>query len=129
MEQLKTAWPKANVLRAEEAKPEDLLAGDVLLLACGSWNTGGIEGQMNPYMHRYLKEQAKDVKLAGKKVLLVSLGDHRYHYTCGSADHMKEFVETHGGVVVEPILKIVNEPYGQEKTIVDWAKQVSAHLS
>jgi flavodoxin len=69
------------------------------------------------------------VDLKGKKVLIVSLGDHRYHYTCGSADHMKEFVESHGGVVVEPILKIVNEPYGQEKTVTDWARQVSATLS
>jgi hypothetical protein len=42
---------------------------------------------------------------------------------------MKEFVESHGGVVVEPILKIVNEPYGQEKTVTDWARQVSATLS
>ena len=29
---------------AEKAQPQDLLGGDVLLLASGSWNTGSIEG-------------------------------------------------------------------------------------
>lgn len=128
VDQVKAVWPGAESVRAEQANAEDLLKGGILLLASGSWNTGGIEGQMNPYMHRLLKEQVKDIDLQGKKVLIVSLGDHRYHYTCGSADHMKEFVETHGGKVFEPILKIVNEPYGQEETVKSWVKDVMKKL-
>jgi len=31
---------------AEKAQPQDLLSGDVLLLASSTWNTGGIEGQL-----------------------------------------------------------------------------------
>jgi flavodoxin I len=101
--------------RAEQAVPEDLLRGDVLLLASGSWNTGGIEGQMNPYMHILLKEKATDIDLHGKKVLLIALGDDRYRYTAGALAHLKEFVTMHNGQVIEPALTIVNEPYGQEK--------------
>jgi hypothetical protein len=35
---------------AEKAQPQDLLSGDVRLLASGTWNTGSIEGQLNPHM-------------------------------------------------------------------------------
>lgn len=125
---MKAVWPGAESIRVELAKVEDLQKGDVLCLASSTWNTGGIEGQINPYMHRYLKEQVKDADLQGRRVVLISLGDHRYHYTCGSADHMKEFVETHGGVVVEPMLKIVNEPYGQEEAVKKWVKEISATI-
>ena len=43
------------------AKPEDLLRGDALLLASGTWNTGGPEGQLNPHMHAFLNGAAKAV--------------------------------------------------------------------
>jgi flavodoxin I len=29
---------------AEKARPEDLLRGDIVLLASSTWNTGGVEG-------------------------------------------------------------------------------------
>jgi hypothetical protein len=52
IEELKIEAPEWSTekQRAEDAKPEDLQKGDVLLLASASWNTGGIEGQLNPYM-------------------------------------------------------------------------------
>src|ERR1700722_6314647 len=49
---------------AEKTQPLDLLRGDVLVLASATWNTGGIEGQLNPHMEQLLQEQAKDVDLA-----------------------------------------------------------------
>ena len=39
---------------AEESKPEDLLKGDILILACGTWNTGGSEGQLHIRMDAFL---------------------------------------------------------------------------
>ena len=33
---------------AETTQPQDLLRGDVLLLASATWNTWSIEGQLNP---------------------------------------------------------------------------------
>jgi flavodoxin I len=35
---------------AERTQPQDLLRGDILLLASSTWNTGSIEGQLNPHM-------------------------------------------------------------------------------
>lgn len=107
--------------RAEQAKPEDLLRGDMLLLASGSWNTGGIEGQLNPHMHALLVDHSGDVNLAGKKVLLIALGDERYRYLCNSGHHLRMFVMQHGGEQAGHLLKIVNEPYGQEATVHAWA--------
>lgn len=116
-------------LRAELAQPEDLLKGDMLLLASGSWNTGGIEGQMNPYMHDLLKKRAADIDLNGKKVLLIALGDDRYRYTAKAMVHLMEFVQTHNGVIVEPTLKIVNEPFGQEGKVEQWISDIRSQIS
>ncbi|TSC58934.1 MAG: flavodoxin [Candidatus Peregrinibacteria bacterium Greene0416_19] len=110
------------------AKPEDLLHGDVVVLACGTWNTGGSEGQLSPHMHVYLRDTAKDVDLKGRSFAVIGLGDERYFYTARAGQYLKQFVEQHGGsLVVEP-LKIVNEPYGQEETVRAWAKTLLPHL-
>lgn len=129
MQSLVAAGVTVEKQRAEQAQPEDLLKGDILLLASGSWNTGGAEGQMNPYMDELLKKRAAGVDLGGKKVLLIGLGDSRYRYTVGCMRYMEEFVKTHNGVVVEPVLKIVNEPYGQEKKIEEWLSAFRNQLS
>lgn len=128
---LKEAAPQLWVerQRAELAQPEDLLKGDVLVLASGSWNTGSVEGQLNPHMHALLKVRAANVDLGGKQVVLIGLGDERYHFTAGCLTHFEEFVRTHNGTLVEPVLRIVNEPYGQEETVRDWAKHLATSLS
>lgn len=115
--------------RAELTRPEDLLTGDVLLLATGTWNTGGVEGQLNPHMHALLKEKAKDINLGAKKCAIIALGDARYRYTAGSSVHAEEYVHTHGGELILHTLKIVNEPYGQEKTVENWADQLLSKIS
>lgn len=123
------AIPGAVVTRVERATPDTLLAGDVLLLASGTWNTGGIEGQLNPHMHVLLKGAAKDVDLQGKKVAVVALGDARYRYTANAGNHLEEFVKTHGGTLLGERLTIVNEPYGQEAAVDAWAKTLSTLLA
>lgn len=115
-------------IRAELAKPEDFLAGDAVILASGSWNTGGIEGQMNPHMHE-LFGRAKDVKLDGKRFALIALGDTRYRYTARAGEHMRVFVQTRGGKILEPPLTIVNEPYGQEEKMETWARKLLSFLA
>ena len=128
---LKEKAPKVTVtvIRAEQAKPEDLMKGDVLLLASGTWNTGGGEGQLNPHMHAFLRERAPEVKLKGKKVAVIGLGDARYRYTAKAKDLLEEFVKSHGGELLLPSLKIVNEPYGQEETVKKWAQELAKKLS
>lgn len=118
-----------EVQPAEKVLPEDLLRGDVLILASGSWNTGGQEGQLNPHMHALLRDRAKAVDLAGKKVLCIGLGDSRYHFLLGALTYLEEFVASHGGTLAGPSLKIINEPYGQEEAMEAWARQILPSLA
>ncbi len=108
---------------AEKAQPEDLTKGDVLILGSGTWNTGGIEGQLNMHMDALLKERAEGIDLAGKPCALIALGDDRYHYTCRATEHLMQFVMQHGGTTCAPPLLIVNEPYGQEDKIEKWGEK------
>jgi flavodoxin I len=109
---------------AEKALPQDLLSGDVLLLASATWNTEGIEGQMNPHMWVLLQDKAKTLDLVGKPCACIGLGDHRYFYTARAADHLERYVEAHQGRLIVPTLKIIDEPYGQEEAVRDWGKQL-----
>jgi flavodoxin I len=109
---------------AERTHPQDLLRGDLLLLASSTWNTWSVEGQLNPHMWELLQKEAKELDLAGKPSACVGLGDHRYFYTARAADRLQQYIETHRGRLILPTLKIVDEPYGQEDVVGDWAKQL-----
>ena len=87
---------------AEKTRPQDLLSGDVLLLASSTWNTGGIEGQLNPHMSVLLHDKARALDLAGKPCACIGLGDHRYFYTARAADHLQNYVKGHHGRLIVP---------------------------
>jgi flavodoxin I len=125
IDSLKTMTPGWEIeeTMAEKAQPQDLLSGHVLLLASATWNTGGIEGQLNPHMWMLLNEKAKTLNLAGKPCACIGLGDHRYFYTARAADHLQHYVEAHHGRLIVPTLKIIDEPYGQEEAVRVWGKQ------
>jgi flavodoxin I len=109
---------------AESTQPQDLLSGDVLLLASATWNTGSIEGQLNPYMSVLLQDKARNLDLASKPCAAIGLGDDRYFYTARAADHLEHYVRTHHGRLILPTLRIIAEPYGQEETVRVWGKQL-----
>jgi flavodoxin I len=111
-------------MMAEKTQPQDLLRGDVLLLASATWNTGGIEGQLNPHMSVLLHDKAKALDLAGKPCACIGLGDHRYFFTARAADHLQDYVNAHHGRLIVPTLKIIDEPYGQEEAVRAWGKQL-----
>jgi flavodoxin len=102
-----------------------LLRGDVLVLASSTWNTGSVEGQLNPHMWVLLQEKAKNLDLAGKPCACIGLGDHRYFYTARAADLLQSYVKTHRGRLILPTLKVINEPYGQQGKIRVWANQLA----
>lgn len=107
--------------RAELATAEDLQRGDLLILASGTWNFGGIEGHLNEHMHRLLFEKAGKIALGGKPVALISLGDDRYRFTTRCTERFMQFIKESGARLVHQPLTIVNEPYGQEERIRKWA--------
>lgn len=114
--------------RAELAGAADLLRGDIVILASGTWNTGGREGQLNPHMHELLMDRAKDVALLGKPLSFISLGDDRYYFRTRCTEHFLRFQRDHGGTLFLPPLILVNEPYGQEERILRWGEKLLAAL-
>lgn len=114
---------------AEQARPEDLLRGDVLLLASSTWNSGGIEGQLNPHMLALLDDRAKDLDLASKPCVCIGLGDHRYFYTARAVDLLQRYVLSHHGRQICPALRIVDEPYGQQGAVRTWSEQFAGALT
>lgn len=115
---------EVEVQLCDMAKPEDLLRGDAVLLASGSWNTGGVEGQLNPHMYQYLKKTAKDIDLQQKPVGMIALGDDRYFYTCRSGEHLRNYIQSHNGKVWGDALCIVNDPYDQDDRIEKWVDKL-----
>lgn len=126
--QLQAAGVSVSRQLAESAQPQDLLRGDVLVLGSGTWNTGSVEGQLNPHMHDLLLGRAKDIDLSGKQSALIALGDERYYYTLRAGEYLRTFVQTHGGSLICEQLSIVNEPYGQEERIEKWGVKFLASL-
>jgi flavodoxin len=123
LKRITSGW-EIEVTMAEKAQPQDLLSGDILLLASSTWNTGGIEGQLNPHMWGLLLEKAKSLDLAGKPCACIGLGDHRYFYTARAADHLQNYVKAHHGRLIAPTLKIIDEPYDQEEAVGVWGRRL-----
>jgi flavodoxin len=110
---------------AEKASQQNMLRGSVILLASSTWNTGGVEGQLNPHMSVLLQSKATNLDLAAKPSACIGLGDHRYYYTARAADLLQDYIESHHGRLLLPALRIVDEPYGQEQAILGWGKQLA----
>lgn len=114
--------------RAELTASRHLLLGDLLILASGTWNTGGSEGSLNPHMHELLLERARDADLSGRAMTCISLGDERYYYRTRCTEHFLRFQREHGAVLFFPPLILLNEPYGQEEKIRRWADKLLGRI-
>lgn len=122
--------PTARIIkqRAEVTQPSDLKKSDVLILACGSWNTGNTEGQLSPYMHDLLTVRAVTEDLKGVHATAIGLGDERYFYTARSAEKLTDYLKDHGASLLIPTLKIINDPFDQEKKITVWATELASMI-
>ncbi len=120
-------WAIENTL-AERTQPQDLLRGSILVLASSTWNSQGVEGQLNPHMLALLQDRAQTLDLALMRCACVGLGDHRYFYTARAANRLQHYIESHHGRLIMPPLAIVDEPYGQEDTILAWGAGLAASL-
>lgn len=114
--------------RAETLQLSDLVNDDVVVLASSTWNTGGVEGQLNPHMGQLLKRDG-EFTLSGKRCACVGLGDHRYFYRVRAADLLEQFVRECGGRLIVPTLRIVDEPYGQEQTVRQWGHELAMAIA
>lgn len=130
IEALASLCPNLRVTkqRAESSGAEDLQKGDAVLLACGSWNTNNTEGQLSPFMHEFITVKCAKEDLKGKPIAVIGLGDERYFFQARAGDKLGEYVTTHGGNLILPIFKVVNDPFDQTTKIQAWAKEFAKKL-
>jgi flavodoxin len=119
---------QVKTIPAELATADDLLQCDILLLASGTWNTGGVEGQLNPHMHELLTEREKGIDLQKKSVFLISLGDDRYYFTTRCTERFMQFLKESNGASAGIPLIIFNEPYDQIEKIQKWAEKAAEKM-
>ncbi len=119
---------RINKQKIECTSEEDLHKYQVIIFACGSWNTENIEGQLSPYMHEFIHKKAVDTQLSGVYAAAIGLGDDRYHFTAKAADHLTDFLQKHHATIIVPTMKIINDPYDQINKIQSWAQELSAVL-
>ncbi len=115
--------------RAEMSTGEDLRKANLLLLACGSWNTNNVEGQLQPHMHELLMVRAADSELKGIPAAAIGLGDERYHFTARAAERLTEYLTGRQATLLLPTLKIINDPYDQTAKIEAWTKEFANAIS
>lgn len=123
--------PDLRILRqrAEMSTESDLRKSDILLLACGSWNTNNVEGQLQPHMHELLTIRAADAVLTDIPAAAIGLGDERYFFTARAAEKLTEYLTAHRATLLLPTLKIVNDPFDQTAKIEVWAKELANAIS
>jgi flavodoxin I len=108
----------------ETISEQDLREADAIILASGTWNTEGIEGQLNPYMYRFVHNDFADFDFKKVPVLVIGCGDDRYRYTCRAAQYLEEYVDAHNAKRIEPTLRMINEPYHQHRAIEEWCDAI-----
>ena len=121
-EELETLGHKVSLLRCELAKAEDLLKGDVLILASPTYGHGVLESHFEQFL-----PTADTIDLAGKKCAVIALGDPKYDldYFLESEKILTNFIETHGGEIITDPLKIAKSPLlSLEKHIQRWAEKL-----
>lgn len=119
---------RISLMRVEHATKDDLKDCDLLILGSGTWNYGGVEGQLNETMHRFLFERAEGISLLGRKMAFISLGDDRYYHTTRCTEKFMRFLKASGATMALTPLIIVNEPYGQEEKIKKWSEKLAVVL-
>ncbi len=125
---LREAGQEVTTTRCEKAMAADLTKGDLTILACGTWNADGVEGQLNPHMRAFF-DRVKEADVSRTTLAIVGLGDARYRYTGRCIEHLQKFRMAKKAAQLLPPLLIVNEPYGQEERVRGWAQKVIAALS
>lgn len=92
-----------------EAKPQDLLSYDGILLGSYTWGEGELPDEFLDFY-----EDMDGLDLSGKKIAVFGSGDHAYIHYCAAVDILEKKVTELGAELVQEGLKIEMSPYGSE---------------
>jgi flavodoxin len=125
-----------TVKHASTVAPADLKKADLVILGSCTWERFAgkqrLEGQLQQHIYE-LQQKLYDQKvlLPGRKFAVFALGDSGYTDFAAAADHLVQFVNDLGGVVVGQPLKIDGwffHPERNEKLLTDWATKIAVSI-
>lgn len=125
-QQLRTAGHDVVLNRAEKTNSDVFDTSDVYLLATSTWE----HGELNPFF-RKLYTAMTTLSFAGKRALVIGLGDTRYEPVLfgKGADMLAERWQAQGGQLLTPVFKIDGEPFHQLHLVDAWLQAVLPRLN
>jgi flavodoxin len=112
--------------RAELAGVSEIAKADFLLLASPTYG----HGQLQEHMSAFLKRM-NTLDLKGMPCAAIGLGDPKYEaqYHIESAPVLERFLESHGGKLILPALRISRTPVMHLKGLIPhWTQQLISAL-
>lgn len=113
--------------KAEELENLDLEQWEVLVLACGTYGHGVLQGRMRLFVER----KGGEADLTGVDGAVVWLGDDKYdrEYNIESATILEQFIKDRWGKLLLPSLRINKDPLIQVDTkIQTWIESFIHHI-
>lgn len=121
---LRSRKMEVELRRVEQCSAQDVLTGDLCILAAPTYEHGIIQYHFLPF----LKELRK-IDLRKHKMAVVGLGDPSYdmHYHIESANTLTDAITDANGALVGRPLRVSGLPFGQLETrVAKWAEELAA---
>lgn len=110
---LKEKGHTVTLLHIHESIPTEYPNYDVVIMATPSWLERGEEGQPHINVLRFM-DQLNGSSLQGKFAFF-GLGDSTYAHYGKGVETLQSFIETKGGTIISPLLKIDSFLFEQKK--------------
>lgn len=104
---------------------------DVIILGSPTWDYEGKEGMPHEMMVELLNKW-KNKSFTGKHFAVYGCGDKMFVEFCAAVDYMEKFVETAGGRLISPSLRINNfffELENNTELVKKWASDLRNTLN
>lgn len=120
---------QVSLIRNDKVQGIDIMEHDMTIMASPSWKVFGKQGM--PHEHYYPMMERLKGQTFDKPFGIIALGDESYALVCGSADHLKTFVQELGGhEIIEP-LKLEGFYFAEEQRtgeIQSWVESLHIKL-
>ena len=122
-ELLKDKGHQATLKRVELSQPQDLLKGDVTILASPTYGHGLLPEEMMVFIEQVKKEG----QVKSRRFAVIGLGDPKYdpEHHIESATTLERFIKEEGGTLALPALRISRSPVlWLETRVKEWADEL-----
>lgn len=115
-EGMREAGLDTATIRGERANPAEVAQYGLIVMLSPTYNVGKLQEYLEPYYAQFRK-----LKLTGKKMAVVGLGDSKnYDIFCGAAEVLEEVLAEVGGLQIVPTLRVDGPPHNRLSEYKTW---------